>query len=122
VTYCVDVTTDSIRFTTTRLVNPGEELCIFYGHDLWFEPVISAVNLPEKTREMSESIKPFGADIAQERHGHFLDSDLDEMIPEDELPFSRISLTPDHEVEEELNAIRTGMCFSIFSNTVIDSI
>ncbi|EJD39952.1 hypothetical protein AURDEDRAFT_70649 [Auricularia subglabra TFB-10046 SS5] len=28
----------SIEFTVLRRVEPGEELCIFYGHSLWFAP------------------------------------------------------------------------------------
>lgn len=39
VTYSLDVATDSIRYTAVRDVQEGEELCIFYGHKLWFDPV-----------------------------------------------------------------------------------
>ncbi|KAL1743623.1 hypothetical protein HDZ31DRAFT_83296 [Schizophyllum fasciatum] len=39
VSYTLDPATESIRYTTTRRVRPGEELCIFYGHTLWFDAV-----------------------------------------------------------------------------------
>ncbi|KAH7922040.1 hypothetical protein BV22DRAFT_992990, partial [Leucogyrophana mollusca] len=38
VSYTTDSREDRIRYTTTRLVDQDEELCIFYGHKLWFEP------------------------------------------------------------------------------------
>ncbi|OSX60029.1 hypothetical protein POSPLADRAFT_1086915, partial [Postia placenta MAD-698-R-SB12] len=36
VSYIIDTETESIRYTTIRAVTEGEELCIFYGHKLWF--------------------------------------------------------------------------------------
>ena len=46
----------SIEYRTTREVGPGEELCIFYGHSLWFVnrsvekesgPQVIGLNLPD---------------------------------------------------------------------------
>jgi tRNA-specific adenosine deaminase 3 len=39
VSYIIDTHAESIRYTTTQLIDVGEELCIFYSHNLWFEPV-----------------------------------------------------------------------------------
>ncbi|KAG8752367.1 hypothetical protein FRC14_007093 [Serendipita sp. 396] len=36
VTYIKRKEHDSIEYKTTKDVGPGEELCIFYGHTLWF--------------------------------------------------------------------------------------
>ncbi|KAL1677914.1 hypothetical protein EV122DRAFT_213210 [Schizophyllum commune] len=42
VSYVLDPLTESIRYTTTRRILLGEELCIFYGHKLWFDAVDAA--------------------------------------------------------------------------------
>jgi tRNA-specific adenosine deaminase 3 len=48
-----------IEYRTTREIGPGEELCIFYGHALWFVdrsaekesgPQIVGLNLPGDVR------------------------------------------------------------------------
>ncbi|KAL1715430.1 hypothetical protein EV715DRAFT_207529 [Schizophyllum commune] len=39
VSYVLEPLTESIRYTTTRRILSGEELCIFYGHKLWFDAV-----------------------------------------------------------------------------------
>ncbi|KZS99472.1 uncharacterized protein LAESUDRAFT_622207, partial [Laetiporus sulphureus 93-53] len=36
VSYIINTKTESIRYTTMRRIETGEELCIFYGHKLWF--------------------------------------------------------------------------------------
>merc|ERR1719272_2577315 len=36
--YILDSKTDTIRFYTCRAIDAGEELFIFYGEDLWFDP------------------------------------------------------------------------------------
>ncbi|KII86899.1 hypothetical protein PLICRDRAFT_66319, partial [Plicaturopsis crispa FD-325 SS-3] len=38
VSFVLDPSSESIRYTTFRTVREGEELCIFYGHRLWFRP------------------------------------------------------------------------------------
>ncbi|KAL1736663.1 hypothetical protein EV714DRAFT_198278 [Schizophyllum commune] len=42
VSYVLEPLTESIRYTTTRRILLGEELCIFYGHKLWFDAVDAA--------------------------------------------------------------------------------
>ena len=95
---------------TTRDVDEGEELYIFYGHKLWFESAESRAK-PENIREMAEDewggllvVDP--ASHPTRTDGPFLDGDPDEIIPEEELPFSRFKLPPE---EEELDTIRTGL-------------
>ncbi|KAL0960622.1 hypothetical protein HGRIS_005653 [Hohenbuehelia grisea] len=39
VSFSIDPSTESIRYTTARAVEADEELCIFYGHKLWFDPI-----------------------------------------------------------------------------------
>lgn len=51
VSFILDTSTDSIRFVTARDIELGEELCIFYGHKLWFSPV--AVTMEESNAQTS---------------------------------------------------------------------
>lgn len=110
VSYTLDPTTDSIRYTATSLIKPDEELCIFYGYNLWFVPV-------ESTSESSP------IDMGRGRDNHdgwgglsmisieeetFSDGNAEEIIPERNLPFSRIKFTPEEEEEEVMNAVRTS--------------
>eukprot|EP00750_Incisomonas_marina_P005826 INCI14154.2.p2 GENE.INCI14154.2~~INCI14154.2.p2 ORF type:complete len:217 (+),score=34.38 INCI14154.2:210-860(+) len=39
VSYVINSDKDTITYKTTRDIEKGEELCIFYGFDLWFKPV-----------------------------------------------------------------------------------
>ena len=119
--YALDAATESIRYVTSRRVLPGEELCIFYGHKLWFDPVDAA----DRADPLSDPPEdPWGAlprvdDGDDDDRGEgpsgldamfdaFADGDPDEVVPEEELPFKRLKLTPEEEEEEEMDAVRRG--------------
>ena len=120
--YTLDAATESIRYVTSRRVLPGEELCIFYGHRLWFDPVDAA----DRADPLSDTQEdPWGAlprvdDGDGDDRGEgpsgldamldaFADGDPDEVVPEEELPFKRMKLTPEEEEEEEdMHAVRRG--------------
>ncbi|KAF9013443.1 hypothetical protein BDQ17DRAFT_603491 [Cyathus striatus] len=87
VTFTLDKRTDSIRYTTVRDVNVDEELCIFYGHSLWFEPAGIMNTSQGKTLE-----NPYDS------------GSQDVLIEDQNLPFTRYKLPPE---EEEPGSIRT---------------
>ncbi|KAI0826727.1 hypothetical protein BC628DRAFT_1435627 [Trametes gibbosa] len=116
VSYTIDTATESIRYTTTRNIKPDEELCIFYGHKLWFEPVDAASRndvdtiddkddgwggltcLGDNEEDNSALDKAFLA--------FRTDGNPYENIPDEELPFTRLRLTPEDEDEEDMHSIR----------------
>ena len=93
---------------SARDVQPHEELCIYYGHNLWFPATqsasandaivevddgwggLTAVVEDDKVCESSEITNPY-ADGAQ-----------DEVISEDDLPFTRFKLPPEEEDAESI--------------------
>ncbi|TFK81833.1 hypothetical protein K466DRAFT_666881 [Polyporus arcularius HHB13444] len=121
VSYTIDPATESIRYVTSRRVLPDEELCIFYGHKLWFDPVDAADRSEPCSEHMDDSPDdPWSAlpsvdDEDDKEEGPstlgaifdvFTDGDPDEVVPEEELPFRRLKLTPEDEEEEEMDAVR----------------
>ncbi|GJE88341.1 SET domain-containing cytidine deaminase-like protein [Phanerochaete sordida] len=110
VSYTLDPDTESIRYTTTRVIEEGEELCIFYGHKLWFEPT----DIEDATREDDEpddgwgGLSLVGNEEAEDEDplAFLLDGDDEEIIPEDQLPFVRMKLIDD-EAEDEPSAVIT---------------
>ena len=126
VSYALDAATESIRYVTSRRVLPGEELCIFYGHRLWFDPVDAADRAEPCADPLLSGTpeNPWGAlprvdDGDDDNRGEgpsgldavvdaFADGDPDEVVPEEELPFKRLKLTPEEEEEEEMDAVRRG--------------
>ena len=112
VSYTLDPTTDSIRYTTVRDVNSGEELCVFYGHTLWFMPAAQSSNCSTHIA-LSEAqvddgcgglsaVEPVNDNLFV---NPYLEGNPDEIIPEEDLPFTRCKLPPE---EEEVGSIRTG--------------
>ncbi|KAG6884061.1 hypothetical protein C0992_007092 [Termitomyces sp. T32_za158] len=111
VSYVLDRSTESIRYTTVRDIAPDEELCIFYGHNLWFEPA----GVSEKAASPSEldaedgwgglsAVGESADSVPSQEESPFEKGDPDEVIPEEELPFTRFKLPPE---EEDLDSIRT---------------
>ncbi|PBK97822.1 cytidine deaminase-like protein [Armillaria gallica] len=98
VTYEIDLATDSIRYTTVRDIEPGEELCIFYGHNLWFQPVESDSHPAEE----SEAEEPLPMSANNQSH--------DDIVAEDNLPFFKIKPPPD---EEDPASIRTIQAWAV---------
>ncbi|CDO70863.1 hypothetical protein BN946_scf184801.g56 [Trametes cinnabarina] len=116
VSYSFDMATESIRYTTTRKVMRDEELCIFYGHKLWFDPLDAADRADADV--MEETDDGWGG-LTNVDHGEmsgealtcwmfdgFAEGELDAHVSEEQLPFIRLKLTPGDEEEEDLDAIR----------------
>jgi hypothetical protein len=112
VTYTIDTATESIRYTTVRAVEPDEELCIYYGPNLWFKP--AGVSDERRARADAEIVDDgWGglAAVAGEGSNHVIEeetADPNEILPDEDLPFSRVKLTSDEDDEETIEAIRTG--------------
>ena len=113
VTYTLDSKTESIRYTTTRRIEEGEELCIFYGHKLWFD----AVDARSSDTQLDDPDDGWGGlasvEIVEDELSEldkvvlrYADGDPQETVSEDDLPFIRIKLYRDDE-EDELSAVRT---------------
>ena len=123
VTYTLDPETESIRYTTTRKIEESEELCIFYGHKLWFDAVgagPSEVQLDDPDDGwggLSGVGTTDGNQSELDRHiSMYADGDPQEIVSEDDLPFIRIKLYRDDE-EDELSVVRTREC-SIYNTSI----
>jgi len=124
--YTLDTKTDSIRYTTVRDINPDEELCIFYGHNIWFTPApvesdddVQAVNSPPVGgSDDRDGWGGLGAldhrdNVDVDEGGEnqvqivnpYAQGDPDEIIPEEDLPLSRFKLPLE---EEDPDSIRTS--------------
>lgn len=96
----------------------GEELCIFYGHKLWFEPVDAASRNDVDTIDdkddgwggltcLGDNEEDNGA-LDKAFLAFRTDGNPYENIPDEELPFTRLRLTPEDEDEEDMHSIRKG--------------
>lgn len=109
VSYTLDPSSDSIRYTTTKPIDSQEELCIFYGHDLWFEPL--SISPPAVTQEQTDD--SWGglyaitneAEESPARYPSFTDGNSSEIISVEELPFTRLKVAGD---DDELDGIQTS--------------
>ena len=111
VSFSLDTSTSSIRYTTTRDIEPGEELCIFYGHKLWFSLSSDVDRAPSPSPTVDDGwggLASINDDCEEEARNPYIDGDPNETIPEHELPFTRFKLPPE---EEEPGSIRTGTQF-----------
>ncbi len=91
-----------------------EELCIFHGHKLWFDPVdatdmddlpdVPWCALPNVAEEDDKDEGPSTLDMFDV----FSNGDPDEVLPEEELPFRRLELTLEDEEEAEMDAVWRG--------------
>lgn len=113
VSYTLEPETESIRFTTARRIAPDEELCIFYGHSLWFQPtdVHSDIITEEAPDDEWGGLSRL-QDLQDEEEEDpyvtsILEGDPNELISEEDLPFTRLKLIDD-EAEDELSAVQTG--------------
>ena len=113
VTYTLDSETESIRYTTTRKIEEGEELCIFYGHKLWFD-VLDAGPSEFQLQEPDDGWGGLtGVETTEDDSSaldrlvsKYADGNPHEVVNEGDLPFTRIKLYRDDE-EDELSAVRT---------------
>ncbi|PFH53928.1 hypothetical protein AMATHDRAFT_72953 [Amanita thiersii Skay4041] len=104
--YTLDTTTDSIRYTAIRDIEPEEELCIYYGHRLWFNsnvshPVSNAAPSSENTN-IWEELSAMGSIVDDD--SPYLNGDASEAISDDDLPFTRYKLSAD---EEDPDSVQT---------------
>ncbi|KAF9565707.1 hypothetical protein CPC08DRAFT_683412 [Agrocybe pediades] len=107
VSYFRDTQTESIRYTTTRDIDTGEELCIYYGHNLWFSLGDNNSSLPEDKPEIDDGWG--GLSCVDEINDQtvsnpYEDGDPEEIVPEEDLPFIRYKPAPE---EEDAESIRT---------------
>lgn len=128
VSYTLDPTTESIRYTTTRRILTGEELCIFYGHKLWFDAV-DTVHEPSNTADADVPVEDgFGglAGLEMDEDGDenalagpssdptagailgpcpYGDGQDDDILQDENLPFTWLKPPPE---EEEPGSVRTS--------------
>lgn len=111
VSFSVDRSRECIVYTSARAIQPDEELCIFYGRQLWFDPVDG---LPRITSNPDETIDPWGglADIQHHTEDDIASdqcTNMDDIVPETDLPFTWKKLALEKE-EEILDDIQLGNC------------
>jgi tRNA-specific adenosine deaminase 3 len=86
VSYSIDKEALSIRFTTGRAIREGEELCIFYSHNLWFE-----VQEEMESSKIKSSQKPNQSAVptSEDPFGQMMciESEDNELVELDSLPF-----------------------------------
>ena len=78
-----------IRFTTTKAIDEGQELCIFYAHDLWFDVKDS------NHASLNELLDSKRVSINSEGMNNLLatcigDDAIDTEIDVDQLPFEEL--------------------------------
>ena len=140
VSFSLDTSTESIRYTTSRTVNTDEELCIFYGHKLWFDPVSVPVGStstttgtddrptsPPPSRSPSQSslssVSPLPSTTVNGPtyptvRNPFSSDDPSSLLPESDLPFARTRVIPeDDDKEDTEGSIKTSKYFTLFSFT-----
>jgi tRNA-specific adenosine deaminase 3 len=126
VSYTLKSTQEAIWYTTTRMIAENEELNIFYGHKLWFDDVAaSQQNINLSLEEEDLALPIFGDDFNGVSHQSSLDvkwSQLvvsyssgrdDDIVNEEDLPFTRIRTIPMEPPEESPDDIMTGMLSSL---------
>ncbi|KAF8650125.1 hypothetical protein AX16_005362 [Volvariella volvacea WC 439] len=104
VSYTRDNSTESIRYTTARCIEAGEELCIFYGHNLWFEPA-EAKDITHRQCEEEDDGWGGLSSLAGPTNP-FIDDDQNEILPDEQLPFVRYKLPPEEEDAESMRTIQ----------------
>ena len=103
--YSIDTSRDCIVYASTRTIDPDEELCIFYGHNLWFNLVDVTFVVVGSAQELDEwgSLASIQASLPEQ--GSRSDDDT---VDEDSLPFIWKKLSLDKE-EKQLNGIELCM-------------
>ncbi|CCL98406.1 uncharacterized protein FIBRA_00403 [Fibroporia radiculosa] len=111
VSYILDSTTESIRYVTTRPIEQEEELCIFYGHKLWFDAVDGEpLELSENAlNDGWDGLCPVGGDVNgfEDELQRFTEGCLDELVQEESLPFVRMKVVVDDN-EDTVETVQTG--------------
>ncbi|KAG1872322.1 hypothetical protein DFJ58DRAFT_761007 [Suillus subalutaceus] len=116
VTYMIDPAHQCIRYTSTRTVNPEEELCIFYGHRLWFNLVGTAENLKPQVcldqSDQSEFLDILAIDSEVDEVEPWDTGDPNDILEGEALPFTWKKLQIDEE-EESMEDIRTIQAWAV---------
>ncbi|KAF7365315.1 Histone lysine methyltransferase set7 [Mycena venus] len=116
VSYTIDSANDLIHYTTTRNVEQDEELCIYYGSNLWFDPVDPAGALDAQENDVDDGwgglthVDSEADNAAQHTLPPFFDGPADEIVPEEDLPFERFKPPPE---EETADTIRTVQAWAV---------
>jgi tRNA-specific adenosine deaminase 3 len=112
VAFTLDTTSDSIRYTTIRDIEAEEELCIFYGHKLWFDPAgcdLKEHPFQDSQDDSDEWCGLSSIDCDRTARGTpanpFTGGDVEEILSEEDLPFVRHKVPPE---EEEPETVRTS--------------
>jgi tRNA-specific adenosine deaminase 3 len=103
--YTLDYNTGSIKYTTSREVQAGEELSIFYGTKLWFEESVSTGDHHSRLQENEDERDPF-SEMMDLDFGMDVE-DLGKVIPEEDLPFEALDMN-NFVQEEDLESVRIG--------------
>lgn len=98
--YIRDYDTGSIKYITSRKVQTGEELCIFYSAKLWFEVSLDS-ELRESEDEGDSFSKMMDLDFGVQVEGP------GKVIPEEDLPFEALDIN-NLVQEEDLESVRVG--------------
>ncbi|KAJ7505404.1 cytidine deaminase-like protein [Mycena galericulata] len=107
VSYTIDPSTDSIRYTATRNIEPDEELCIYYGTNLWFDPIgPSAIDQSQDEKNEDGWGGLSNLDLAPNILPNFLNGSLDDIVPEEDLPFERFKPPPEEETAETIQTLQ----------------
>ncbi|KAJ7147514.1 hypothetical protein C8R43DRAFT_1088552 [Mycena crocata] len=107
VSYTIDATSDCIHYTTTRDVEPEEELCIYYGSNLWFDPIATGANdlsFEERADDGWGGLSSL--DIPQNSLPSFFDGSIDDVVPEEDLPFERFKPPPEEETADTIQTVQ----------------
>lgn len=116
VSFELEAKTESIRYTISRRIEAGEELFIFYGHKLWFEQhgQSSTTSTMVKSSDPDDGWGGLGAidDSSTEEVNPFSEGNPNDVIPESELPFTRLKLVDDTEEDLPEN-IRTIQAWAV---------
>lgn len=115
VSFSIDTSSNTIRYTATRVVLSNEELCIFYGQRLWFQPTGASIDIPVAINGLGEELKTINSVFCDPNP--FLEGYQDDHVPEAELPFHRTKVTPDDEEEDFEGSVRTGQ-YSVLDRVV----
>ncbi|KAJ7644063.1 cytidine deaminase-like protein [Roridomyces roridus] len=98
VSYTIDACTDSIRYIAARNIEPDEELCIYYGHNLWFDPAGAKAAVPKDELDADGwgGLTNLQPEIPSD----------DAIVPEEDLPFERFKPPPEEETAESIRTVQ----------------
>ena len=111
VSFSLDTKSECIRYTATRPILPDEELCIFYGHKLWFTPAEGQHDMTDEveTGDDWDALRSISVEDAPENESTnirpqnpFASGDPKAILSDEELPFMRTKVLPDDEAEDEV--------------------